>query len=211
MPAQRQALSLSPTSRHPAIQSASPSIMQFSRRPAAVQHSSDAASPSWLHVLFHHGHNLTFIPAPSAAATLHSGHVDTSPPLAIKPNRFAFRLHDGPRLRAVQPGVHFRPSGSGIGAGVPMPLLPSCSVSWCVCLPPSPNCPVQPGASKSGATVLHNHGGCPLHDATPPPSHHHQTSHQGTCRTSHGAAGGMDHGDLAQLTQWPMTSPGDEH
>lgn len=112
--------------------------MQFSRRTAAVQHSSDATSPSWLHVPFHHGHNLRFIPAPSAAATLHSGHVDTSPPLAIKPNRFAFRLHDGPRLRAVQPGVHFRPSGSGIGAGVPMPLLPSCSVSWCVCLPPSP-------------------------------------------------------------------------
>lgn len=42
----------------------------------------------------------------------------------------------------------------------------------------------------------------------PPPLHHH---HRGTCRTSHEAAGGMDRGDLAQVTQWPMTSPGGKH
>lgn len=158
MPAQRQALQQAAVqSKHHAIFAVLPCSIPVTR-----------PSPSWLHVLFHHGHDLTIIPAPSAAATLHSGHVDTSPPLAIKPNRFAFRLHDGPRLRAVQPGVHFRRSRSGIGAGVPMPRLQSGSVSG---VPPSlPQRPVQPGASKSGATVLHNHGGCPL--AMPPPLPH---------------------------------------
>lgn len=139
----------------------------------------------------------TYIWAPSAAATLHSGHVDTSRPWAIKLNRFGFRLHDGRRLRAVQPGVHFRPAWS--------------FTLWdrrrAHISPTSPQHPVQPGASKSGATVLHSSAE-PVMAATfsPfPPSPH--TLHQGTCRTSHDAAGGMDRGDLAQVTQWPMTSP----
>lgn len=114
---------------------------------------------------------------------------------------------------SVRPGR----SRSGIGARpahyLPIPAHTLCLV--CVVSPSLPHRPVQPGASKSGATVLHNHGRLPSLTMPPPlphtirhPPHTHQTkAHAGQATE---LQAGMDRGDLAQLTQWPITSPGPE-